>query len=65
MLVAVTPHVIALTKPMDNRATAVAAKLVGKYREAVAKGDKELAREFAQMALDLDPCCFAVEISGE
>jgi hypothetical protein len=60
LLVAITPNVIDLPKTMEDRTAAVAAKLVRKYREAVAKGDKELAREFAQMALDLDPCCFAV-----
>jgi general secretion pathway protein D len=45
--------------PAESRTAKVAAKLVQKYHEAVSVGQHEQAREFAQMALDLDPACFA------
>lgn len=60
---AVTPTLVrspAPAQPLEPaRVATVVAKLMLKYRDALAKGDKELAREFAQMALDLDPGCFA------
>jgi len=49
-----------LTAPLDHRRIErVAAQLVSKYHAACASGDLEQAREFAQMALDLDPSCFS------
>lgn len=61
LLMSVTPHLLDAPNPSDDRKAKVAAKLVQRYRDALANGDKELAREFAQMALDLDPGCFAAE----
>jgi hypothetical protein len=49
-----------LTAAIDQRRIErVAAQLVAKYHAACHAGDHEAAREFAQMALDLDPACFS------
>jgi hypothetical protein len=53
MLISVSPCLMAVPNPTPERVAVVAEKLVQKYREAVAKGDKELARDLAKLALDL------------
>jgi len=59
-VVAATPHLVPVTPRAnaDARTVGVALKLMAKYRDACANGDMEQAREFATMALDLDPACF-------
>ncbi len=55
-----------LTTALDHRRVErVAAQLVAKYHAACAAGDVDAAREYAQMALDLDPACFSKPFATE
>lgn len=55
-----------LTATIDQRRVErVASQLVAKYHAACAAGDLDLAREYAQMALDLDPACFSKPFATE
>jgi len=61
MLYVVTPHIVGgiQPRPFEPRTAEVAKRLAAMYHEACASGDREKAREFAQMALDLDPLCLS------
>lgn len=47
--------------PVELRSAKAAAKLVEKYYAALEHHEPEKARKYARQALDLDPCCFAMQ----